>query len=141
MTADPHILKFDALRVLDRGNGVQTMPLATREIGAQRITTGLTRFPPGAAIPLHSHNVEEQVTLLEGEAEVEIEAQRVRLKPYDTTYVPAGKHHRFINVGTAPMLILWIYGSTEVTRTFAETGETVPHLSSRDLAALPPRHA
>jgi len=57
MTTDPHILKFDALPVLDRGNGVQTIPLATKEIGAQRITTGLTRFPPGAAIPLHSHNV------------------------------------------------------------------------------------
>ena len=115
--ADPHILKFDALRVLDRGNGVQTMPLASKEIGAQRITTGLTRFPPGASIPLHSHNAEEQVTLLEGEAEVDIEGQRVRLRPYDTTYVPAGKPHRFINVGTAPMLILWVYGATVSGRT------------------------
>jgi mannose-6-phosphate isomerase-like protein (cupin superfamily) len=44
---------------------------------------------------------------------------------YDTTQVPVGEPHRFINMGEGTMRILWVYGAVHVTRTFPDTGETV----------------
>ena len=52
----------------------------------------------------------------------------------EIAYIPAGEVHCFHNVGDEPVLMLFIYDAGEVTRTFAATGETVPHLSPSDRA-------
>jgi quercetin dioxygenase-like cupin family protein len=88
--------------------------LVTYQTGAERISSGVTRFAPGGKVPLHYHNVEEQVTIIDG--------QRHVLHAYDTTYVPAGVPHHFMNESQGPMAILYIYPSPYVERHFPETG-------------------
>ena len=43
--AEAHILRTDSLPMVDRGNGIQTIPLVTKEIGSAHMTIGLARFP------------------------------------------------------------------------------------------------
>jgi mannose-6-phosphate isomerase-like protein (cupin superfamily) len=128
------VIRAAAVERLGRGGGVITIPLITRQSAAEdnKITTGISVYPPGTGAPLHSHNCDEHVTLLEGSAEVEIAGQVTPLEPPDTTYVAAGITHAFRNTGDTPMKILWAYSSAYVTRTFAATGQTVEHLSPAD---------
>jgi HTH-type transcriptional repressor of puuD len=124
----------------DRGNGVVTIPYVGRwNSDENRITTGQTAFAPGTGLPLHSHNVEESVLILEGEAIAEIDGERFELIAGEATWVEAGVPHRFLNRGDGPMRIYWVYGGREVTRTITATGETFEHLSESDRGGLTTR--
>ena len=131
---DSVIIKLDEIQALDRGGGVRTWPLVVRtRLPQAAFTTGMSVYPEGKGAPMHCHNCAEQVTLLEGSGEVEVDGKVTSLVPYDTTYIPAGRMHCFRNTGDRPMRILWIYDSNLVTRTFQGSNETVEHLSAADL--------
>jgi quercetin dioxygenase-like cupin family protein len=130
----PTIIKTRDVPVIDRGSGIATTPLVTHaSVAAPEIITGISSYPKGEGAPLHTHNCAEQVTLLSGRGEVEVEGTVTPLEPYDSTYIEGGIEHAFRNTGDDPMVILWIYTQDRVTRTFADTGETVEHLSAADL--------
>ncbi|HTT55255.1 MAG TPA: cupin domain-containing protein [Streptosporangiaceae bacterium] len=98
------VIKAATVPRLGRGGGVETIPLITRQSAAEenKITTGISSYPPGTGAPLHLHNCDEHVTLLAGAAEVEIAGQVTALEPDDTTYVAAGIVHAFRNTGDTP---------------------------------------
>lgn len=123
----PQVLRPSQIKSHDRGGGAKTTPLVSPAIGAQGFINGITEFAPGAAIPFHSHNCEESVVLLEGLAMLDIDGKEYPVQPFEATWIPPNRPHRFRNLSdTQPMKILWIYASTQATRTVTETGETRP---------------
>ncbi|MBL4826431.1 MAG: cupin domain-containing protein [Spongiibacteraceae bacterium] len=133
------IVKSADNRVLDRGSGIKTLPLITpHSTNNAAFTTGISTYPQGKGAPFHSHNCDEQVTLLEGKGEVEINGEITPLVKYDTTYIPGDLVHAFRNTGDEPMVILWVYASNRVTRRFAGSDEDVEHLSAADMMGAKP---
>jgi quercetin dioxygenase-like cupin family protein len=119
------LIRFDQAEPVARGDGIESVRLTPNPLQGQGFVMGVTSFPPGTSIRLHSHNTIEQVTVIEGDGVAELNGERFPARPYDTTQIAPGEWHRFINTGASTMRILWVYGSTHVTRTFADTGETV----------------
>jgi mannose-6-phosphate isomerase-like protein (cupin superfamily) len=135
----PPCLFVDPGRIepFDRGSGVVTHPYIGKWNSAQTtITTGITAFDVGTGLPLHSHNVEESVLILEGLATAQIGDDHVDLVSGNATWVPAGVPHRFLNRGDTLMRIYWVYGGRDVTRTITATGETFAHLSDADRGGI-----
>ena len=121
----PAILRPSQIPARARGGGAKTIPLVTRAVGARDFINGITIFEPNAAIPLHSHNCDESVMLLEGRAIAEIDGVAHEVEAGDITFIPANIPHRFINRSdTDGMKILWTYASVDATRTLIETGDT-----------------
>lgn len=130
------VLRPEHIQAFDRGSGVVTLPFVGKwNCESNRVTTGMTTFRPGTAIPLHSHNVEETVLVYRGEATAVIDGQEFELDAGQATWVPAGVRHCFANRGTGEMTIYWVYGGRDVTRTIAATGQTIEHLSDADRGA------
>jgi hypothetical protein len=121
--AEPNLLiRPSEVAPFDRGHGVATIPYVGKWNCEQNlVTTGQTVFEVGRSLPVHSHNVEESVLVLEGEATAKIGDEY-----FD---------HRFYNRGDSVMRIYWVYGGCHVTRTMTETGETFEHLSEHDKGA------
>ncbi|USJ28426.1 cupin domain-containing protein [Ensifer adhaerens] len=126
-TASAAILRQREQPIANRGGGASTIPLVTPANGARQLINGITRLEPGKQIPLHFHNCEESVLLLEGQAVAVIDGVEYPLEPGDTTWIPANLPHFFRNVSqTEVMRIFWTYASIEATRTLVETGATHP---------------
>lgn len=123
-------LKATMLRASDlpsvvRVGGASTTRLVSRACGARTILNGFTSIPPGVMIPVHYHNCEESVLVVEGEAVAEFGGEETPLRAGDVTWIPAELPHRFRNPSPDKTLrIFWTYATADATRTLVESGET-----------------
>lgn len=127
-----HHLPFATLPAVKRSDEIVNLVIAGPKVGSRNIKSGITRMRAGSTVPRHSHNCEEQVTVLEGRLRLILGDRVVECGRYDSTYISAGVQHEFSNVGDGEALVMVIYGASHVTRTFTDTGETVDVGSERD---------
>ena len=111
--SDPMVLHPADIEVFDRGNGVATTPLVGKwNAQGNRITSGITSFAPRTGLPLHTHNVEETVLILEGEATAVVGEQEFVLSADDVTWVPAGVPHKFHHI-TEDLRVMVVFSPPE----------------------------
>ncbi|NRA89375.1 MAG: cupin domain-containing protein [Rhizobiales bacterium] len=126
-------LKYTDLPQVSRGAGIINQPIASKAIGARSLHSGITIMPGNSAVPPHTHNAEEQVTVLEGTIRIILDGKHTFIcNKYDSTFISPNVQHELINDTDQEVIAMVIYGSANVNRTFAETGETVNIGSDRD---------
>jgi mannose-6-phosphate isomerase-like protein (cupin superfamily) len=83
--------------------GVQTRMLVSAANGAAHLCIFEQWVAPATGAPTHSHPVEEVLTVREGEAEMWLGDQRVRVTAGQSLIVPAGRNHGFRNSGNVTL--------------------------------------
>ncbi len=121
-----HHLPFSKIPKISRGNGIVNHLIASKSIGASKIHSGITIIPPKTSVPAHSHNTEEQVTILKGTLKIILNGEKeVNCNRYDSTFITSNIDHELINETNEEVHAIIIYGSVDVNRTFSKTGLTV----------------
>jgi 2-keto-3-deoxy-L-rhamnonate aldolase RhmA/quercetin dioxygenase-like cupin family protein len=119
----PESMRPDRLEVMapvGSGNKIDIEPGVAFEclVGAhnqaRNLTTGLVTFMPGAELPYHTHPFSESITLLRGQAVVEVEGRRYELEPLDNVVIPRALAHHARNVSPREPAVFHIAMPTEV---------------------------
>lgn len=68
----------------------------------------------GDRIPLHTHDVDEAITILDGVADARLGNEQRRIGPDAVVFIPAGTPHSTVNAGTTPVEILAVFPATSI---------------------------
>ena len=84
-------------------SGVLTRMHVSAVTGSVQLCVFQQWCEPGKGAPTHLHAVEEVLTVLEGDAEIWIEAEKANLHAGQSMIVPAGRKHGFRNIGAGTL--------------------------------------
>jgi quercetin dioxygenase-like cupin family protein len=97
--------------------GVQIRTFVSSACGATSFSTYLAIFEPGARLALHQHPVSEALTVVEGEAVLQVEGRIYRMSLLDCAHVPAGEPHAVSNDSPdCELIIHTAFASAQPTR-------------------------
>lgn len=73
----------------------------------RNVTIERIQSPPGTRTEIFNQPQDEWVSLLQGEAELELAGEVIRLSAGETLFIPAGTPHRVLNTSKRPTCI-WL---------------------------------
>jgi mannose-6-phosphate isomerase-like protein (cupin superfamily) len=85
--------------------GVETRMRVSAGNGAKHLCIFEQWVAPGVGAPTHMHPVEEVLTVLEGEAEMWMDQERIIVSSGQSLIVPARRQHGFRNCGNVTLHI------------------------------------
>ena len=93
--------------------GIRGQFLASKDLGARDVSLLANTVDPGAAVPLHTHTVEETMLVLEGTVWVRVGSERHVVGPANTVIIPAGTPHAWGNSGDGVARLLWAFAGPD----------------------------
>ena len=112
--------RFKEIEVYEAQSGARFRDLFASRFGSKGICGGYGLFQPGAGLSCHRHAYDESITIIQGVSVLEAAGRQHELSNCDTACVPRGLPHRFVNRGTEPMAMIWVYGGDEPKRTVVD---------------------
>ncbi len=85
--------------------------LITKEMGAENFAMRLFEMEAGGHSPLHSHNWEHEVFILEGEGLVVGGKEERKFKAGDAVFIPSNEKHQLKNNSKKPCKLLCLIPS------------------------------
>lgn len=73
----PRVFNSAEIPAYDRGAGVVTRLMCSESRCGAGVTTGTTTLPVGRSVQMHSHNCDEQILILQGQAEAEFDGAAI----------------------------------------------------------------
>ena len=103
--------------------GVMTRMRTSAINGAAQLCIFEQWCAPDRGAPTHLHAVEEVLTVLEGQADIWVEDERMPVSPGQSVVVPAGYKHGFRNTGLSTLHVQAILAAPIFEATFDDRNE------------------
>lgn len=100
--------------------GIEHTTLASRDLGASRLSMWRQTMAPGVATPPHRHECEEVVLVESGRGQLLIDGGVVEFGPDSTLVLPAGRDHQIVNTGDEPLRTLAVFPGTPVATAYPD---------------------
>lgn len=91
--------KVEAINVQQGTEGVKVRWLITKDDGATNFAMRIFEMEPEGYTPLHSHNWEHEVFILEGKGKIRIGDEERAFQGEDVIFIPSNIKHQFRNTG------------------------------------------
>lgn len=80
---------------MEGAEGVKMRMLLSPDDGADNFVMRMFEIGPGGHTPLHAHDWEHEIYVLDGQGVIAFEGQEYPLAPGNVLLVPGGKEHQF----------------------------------------------
>jgi len=94
-----HYTDTEAKEANEGASKIKVRWVISKEMGAPNFALRVFEVEPGGYSPLHSHNWEHEVFILEGDGIVVSQDGEKRFKPGDAVFVAPNEKHQFKNDG------------------------------------------
>lgn len=91
---------------MEGAEGVSIRWLISKKDAAPNFAMRLFEVAPGGHSPLHSHDWEHEVFIIDGKGQLEFEGERRDFEKGWFILVPPGREHMFVNTGEGPLRFL-----------------------------------